>query len=55
MLGRSAILRLMRLNFLSVLNLFTNYVNVAFRMPVDFPAVKLRPVRRGLLHFERTT
>lgn len=24
------------------LNLFTNYVNVAFDMPVDFPAVKLR-------------
>lgn len=24
------------------LNLFTNYVNVAFRVPVDFPAVKLR-------------
>lgn len=25
------------------LNLFTNYVNVAFDVPVDFPAVKLRP------------
>jgi uncharacterized peroxidase-related enzyme len=25
------------------LNLFTNYVNVAFAVPVDFPAVKLRP------------
>ncbi|AYM97251.1 carboxymuconolactone decarboxylase [Acidovorax sp. 1608163] len=25
------------------LNLFTNYVNVAFEVPVDFPAVKLRP------------
>lgn len=24
------------------LNLFTNYVNVALRVPVDFPAVKLR-------------
>jgi uncharacterized peroxidase-related enzyme len=24
------------------LNLFTNYVNVAFSVPVDFPAVKLR-------------
>lgn len=24
------------------LNLFTNYVNVAFEVPVDFPAVKLR-------------
>ncbi|HEX2012532.1 MAG TPA: peroxidase-related enzyme [Roseateles sp.] len=24
------------------LNLFTNYVNVAFQVPVDFPAVKLR-------------
>jgi uncharacterized peroxidase-related enzyme len=24
------------------LNLFTNYVNVAFNVPVDFPAVKLR-------------
>lgn len=24
------------------LNLFTNYVNVAFAVPVDFPAVKLR-------------
>jgi alkylhydroperoxidase family enzyme len=23
------------------LNLFTNYVNVAFDVPVDFPAVKL--------------
>ncbi|MFN8893426.1 MAG: carboxymuconolactone decarboxylase, partial [Betaproteobacteria bacterium] len=23
-------------------NLFTNYVNVAFAVPVDFPAVKLR-------------
>ena len=26
------------------LNLFTNYVNVAFAVPVDFPAVKLRRV-----------
>ncbi len=26
------------------LNLFTNYVNVAFAVPVDFPAVKLRAV-----------
>ena len=25
------------------LNLFTNYVNVSFDVPVDFPAVKLRP------------
>lgn len=25
------------------LNLFTNYVNVAFAVPVDFPAVALRP------------
>ena len=25
------------------LNLFTNYVNVAFNVPLDFPAVKLRP------------
>lgn len=25
------------------LNLFTNYVNVAFAVPVDFPSVKLRP------------
>lgn len=25
------------------LNLFTNYVNVAFDVPVDFPAVKLSP------------
>ena len=25
------------------LNLFTNYVNVALEVPVDFPAVKLRP------------
>ncbi|MFY3382844.1 carboxymuconolactone decarboxylase family protein [Paracidovorax sp. MALMAid1276] len=25
------------------LNLFTNYVNVALDVPVDFPAVKLRP------------
>ena len=25
------------------LNLFTNYVNVAFDVPVDFPAVALRP------------
>ncbi|MGC4028029.1 MAG: peroxidase-related enzyme [Steroidobacteraceae bacterium] len=25
------------------LNLFTNYVNVALAVPVDFPAVKLRP------------
>jgi hypothetical protein len=24
------------------LNLFTNYVNVAFAVPVDFPAVPLR-------------
>jgi alkylhydroperoxidase family enzyme len=24
------------------LNLFTNYLNVAFAVPVDFPAVKLR-------------
>ncbi len=24
------------------LNLFTNYVNVAFAVPVDFPQVKLR-------------
>ena len=24
------------------LNLFTNYVNVAFKVPVDFPGVKLR-------------
>ena len=24
------------------LNLFTNYINVAFSVPVDFPAVKLR-------------
>ena len=24
------------------LNVFTNYVNVALRVPVDFPAVKLR-------------
>jgi uncharacterized peroxidase-related enzyme len=24
------------------LNLYTNYVNVAFAVPVDFPAVKLR-------------
>ncbi|MCY1521420.1 putative peroxidase-related enzyme [compost metagenome] len=24
------------------LNLFTNYVNVAFQVPVDFPQVKLR-------------
>ena len=23
------------------LNLFTNYVNIAFEVPVDFPAVKL--------------
>lgn len=27
------------------LNLFTNYVNVALAVPVDFPAVKLRPAR----------
>lgn len=27
------------------LNLFTNYVNVAFDVPVDFPAVKLRAAR----------
>jgi alkylhydroperoxidase family enzyme len=26
------------------LNLFTNYVNVAFAVPVDFPGVKLRSV-----------
>lgn len=26
------------------LNLFTNYVNVAFAVPVDFPAVKLRRI-----------
>lgn len=26
------------------LNLFTNYMNVAFAVPVDFPAVKLRQV-----------
>jgi uncharacterized peroxidase-related enzyme len=26
------------------LNLFTNYVNIAFAVPVDFPAVKLRSV-----------
>ena len=25
------------------LNLFTNYVNVALGVPVDFPGVKLRP------------
>ncbi|MEN7529478.1 MULTISPECIES: carboxymuconolactone decarboxylase family protein [unclassified Cupriavidus] len=25
------------------LNLFTNYINVAFAVPVDFPAVKLNP------------
>ncbi len=24
------------------LNLFTNYVNIAFAVPVDFPAVQLR-------------
>lgn len=24
------------------LNLFTNYVNVAFAVPVDFPGVRLR-------------
>ena len=28
------------------LNLFTNYVNVAFAVPVDFPAVKLRQAAR---------
>jgi len=28
------------------LNLFTNYVNVAFAVPVDFPEVRLRPVPR---------
>ena len=27
------------------LNLFTNYVNVALGVPVDFPSVKLRPAR----------
>lgn len=27
------------------LNLFTNYVNVAFAVPVDFPAIKLRHAR----------
>lgn len=27
------------------LNLFTNYVNVAFDVPLDFPAVPLRPAR----------
>ncbi len=27
------------------LNLFTNYVNVALGVPVDFPGVKLRPAR----------
>ena len=27
------------------LNLFTNYVNVALAVPVDFPGVTLRPVR----------
>jgi len=26
----------------SALNLFTNYMNVAFAVAVDFPAVKLR-------------
>lgn len=26
------------------LNLFTNYVNVALNVPVDFPAVKLKRV-----------
>ncbi|MBT9506231.1 carboxymuconolactone decarboxylase family protein [Rhodoferax sp.] len=26
------------------LNLFTNYINVAFDVPVDFPPVKLKPV-----------
>ena len=26
------------------LNLFTNYVNVAFDVPLDFPAVELRKV-----------
>jgi alkylhydroperoxidase family enzyme len=25
------------------LNIFTNYTNVAFAVPVDFPAVALRP------------
>jgi len=28
------------------LNLFTNYVNVAFAVPVDFPGVPLRAARR---------
>jgi alkylhydroperoxidase family enzyme len=28
------------------LNLFTNYVNVAFAVPVDFPGVKLRRANR---------
>lgn len=27
------------------LNLFTNYVNIAFAVPVDFPAVPLVPAR----------
>ena len=27
------------------LNLFTNYVNVALAVPVDFPGVELRPAR----------
>lgn len=27
------------------LNLFTNYINVAFAVPVDFPAIKLRSAR----------
>jgi alkylhydroperoxidase family enzyme len=26
------------------LNIFTNYVNVAFEVPVDFPKVALNPV-----------
>jgi len=25
------------------LNLFTNYINVALNVPVDFPGVKLNP------------
>jgi uncharacterized peroxidase-related enzyme len=31
------------------LNLFTNYVNVAFAVPVDFPAVKLRHSRKPVV------
>ena len=27
------------------LNLFTNYVNIAFAVPVDFPAVPLAPAK----------